>query len=103
MSEVIPHQNLLARAQVSDSYTEHHEPADISAGVRRGVGEVGQKEGNTRRRLCTGEWIYCSQNSRLSSTSQEYKAVNAKESKDLAQAFVSEKFLRLDFFLSLYC
>ena len=34
--------------------------------------------------------------------SQEYKAVNAKESKDLAQAFVSDKFLRFLLFSKLY-
>jgi len=61
VSEVIPHQNLLARAQE--------------------LGEEWARSGR-RREIRGGASV------------QEYKAVNAKESKDLAQAFVSEKFLR---------
>ena len=66
------------------------------------MGEVGQEERNTRRSISRSEllprepWRYHIYDC------QEYKAVNAKESMDLAQAFVSDKFLRFGLFFFIF-
>ena len=91
VSEVVPHDQLLARAQVTTSshvsnvFTRvqclHTCPVSSHVSPLQELGEQWAREGRERRL-------------RGGATVAEYREVNRAESAALAQAFVSEKFMR---------
>ena len=78
VSEVVPHDRLLIRAQV---WINDNDDDDDNYDVQE-LGEEWVKTGREREMRGGG-------------TVEEYKRINAAESAALAEAFVSEKFLRL--------
>ena len=78
VSEVVPHDRLLTRAQV---WINDNDDDDDNYDVQE-LGEEWVKTGREREMRGGG-------------TVEEYKRINAAESAALAEAFVSEKFLRL--------
>ena len=77
VSEVVPHDRLLTRAQVWINDNDNDDDDDVQE-----LGEEWVKTGREREMRGGG-------------TVEEYKRINAAESAALAEAFVSEKFLRL--------
>ena len=76
VEEVIQHESLLVKAQVRIRLTRKY-----SIYIIQDLGEIWAREGKER---CI----------RGGGSVEEYKKINAEESAALAQAFVSEKFIR---------